>query len=61
MSYDLGKLEYIVLSKCYHCHGTGTEPNQGAGGDPPNGSQTCHICNGEHGNKLVTAEIWSVD
>ena len=51
--------EYEVRKTCYHCQGTGSEPNQGGAGDPPNGSMTCHVCNGN--GWIVDAEIWSVD
>ena len=61
MSYELSKLEYVILKSCYHCHGTGIEPDQGQGGDPANGTQTCSVCEGLFENKIVEAEIWSVD
>jgi len=60
MAYNLKKLESVILEECYHCHGTGLEPDYPeAGGQPPSGTETCHVCNGD--KKLATKEIWSLN
>lgn len=65
MSYSLDQLKYVILETCYHCHGTGLEPDQGGPGDPPVGSKTCTVCNKEYDSsgvyKRVTAEIWEIN
>ena len=59
MAYDLKKLDSVILEECYHCHSTGTEPDYSDGGDPAEGTKTCHICDGE--GKIASKEIWSID
>ena len=65
MAYSLDVLESVVLETCYHCHGTGVEPNYVQGGSPPSGDNTCTVCQQDYVingvSKLVTKEIWKVN
>jgi DnaJ-class molecular chaperone len=53
----LGALEYVVVKKCFHCHGTGVRANHP--GIPSPGAVDCPKCEGD--GELVDAKIYAVD